>query len=304
MSICKFIVSTAAIFLFSSLVFAQESPLVSIKPTPDNKVKVCLAQPNNQDICHTERMRLPFEASKIIPGKFIASDRITWLALSNSRAAACIFEEPHIVRCEALEGVGNFSKITIGVFGNELHTSLSEKASTISPEIAKRSIRSFYHSLAKAFSKLTIPPNEEDFDVDAPLTSASRDEIHNDPIDGATDYPWIDNPGSDGGYSGDIGGGEIDSCIGRVVCIPGIRLPVVIYEPVPPPELGGPNPEGGGSASGNPTMPPPQPPLDCKKVAGHCRNTCSDSTLGTPPGNDGWNWVKCYNACMKLYNCD
>lgn len=39
-------------------------------------------------------------------------------------------------------------------------------------------------------------------------------------------------------------------------------------------------------------------PDECKERAADCRQACSDSYLGTPAGNDGWNWQKCYNLCM------
>jgi hypothetical protein len=37
---------------------------------------------------------------------------------------------------------------------------------------------------------------------------------------------------------------------------------------------------------------------ECKQRKVDCIATCSDSALPTPPGNDGWNFYKCYNNCM------
>jgi hypothetical protein len=66
--------------------------------------------------------------------------------------------------------------------------------------------------------------------------------------------------------------------------------PAPAPEPTPPISS-----DNGGS---EPTNPPRDEEL-YQLARAECMRNASDATLGTPPGNDGWNWTNYYNQCME-----
>lgn len=226
---------------------------------------------------------------KILQGDFTSKTRPNWLVFGEQKISLCsVLRSPTPICVKVMENVDqanyDFSFRSGGVY-----IAASERARRNAPERTAAFSKAFGPALVSATKKLSkiLKSQSTGAVPSAALKSALPAVSLMSFGDGDDDLDTPDSPGEASG-SGDWGGMD-DGGFG-VVCGPIL-------------------PTAGQDYSLCTTLGINCPKEDdaekkrCDKVRQECRKMCSDNTLGTKPGNDGWNFYTCLNQCVEASNC-